>query len=201
MERHRCSGFDGSYLCCALCSMAVAPSFPIAWTLDFNSQIVASSFLMSITTMCKKKIATSFLVSVEITWGNSAALQNLETILGSSILIPKSDLVCRVAILVLFALPLALSASYQTCSGGSVMNTVANRSIVEYGAFRWPLVEGSQQSYSLIDTMSAFKQASLTHPSPPTSRFFSERKMLSCSIFPTQPYWKRCKASWGSARA
>ncbi|KAL6364367.1 hypothetical protein LRP88_01767 [Fusarium phalaenopsidis] len=154
-----------SYLCCALCFIVVAPSFPLAWTLGFNSQIVALGFLISIMTMCNKRIATRFLVSVEIRWGSSA-LQNLEAILGSSIFIPKSDLVCRVAILILSALPLVLSASYKTFSGGSVMNTVTDRSIVKYGAFSRPLVEGTQQSYSLIDTMSAFKRASLTQPSP-----------------------------------
>ncbi|UPK95721.1 hypothetical protein LCI18_006656 [Fusarium solani-melongenae] len=155
-----------SYLCCALCFVVVAPSLPLAWTLGFNSQIVALGFLISIMTICNKRIATRFLVSVEIRWGNSA-LQNLEAILGSSIFIPKSDLVCRVAILLLSTLPLVLSASYKTFSGGSAMNTVTDRPIVEYGAFSRPLVEGSQQSYSLIDTMSAFKQASLTQPSPP----------------------------------
>mgnify|MGYP006949450889 CR=1 FL=1 len=50
------------------------------------------------------------------------------------------------------------------------MNSVTDRSIVKYGAFSRPLVEGSQQSYSLIDPMSAFKQASLTQPRPPPSR-------------------------------
>ncbi|KAF7195305.1 hypothetical protein HII31_03511 [Pseudocercospora fuligena] len=102
---------------CALAVIVVTVD-RIAWELGYNGQLIVVGLLIGIMSICLKFIVPTLFLMCEITFGNST-IQNIDAIRTNSSLATKVDWWWRFALLLLIALPLALSVAYKQFFNGS----------------------------------------------------------------------------------
>ena len=83
--------FDTADLLAVICSLGclvvsmsvISPNRDLSWRLGYEGQIVAIGFLLSIMTLCVKKVAPTLFLILEARWGSST-LQNVRTVQNTS---------------------------------------------------------------------------------------------------------------------
>ncbi|SLM41059.1 hypothetical protein LPUS_11959 [Lasallia pustulata] len=139
--------FDSLDLAAVLCSLAcvaasifvVTPHLTISWWLGFEDQLVVIGFLMSVMTLCVKRLAPTLFLILEAQWGSSN-LQNYNAILTNSMWLSQTALLWRTTLFILVLLPLVLSAAYkQFTTGGTSTAVIQNRPAGHYGLVAAPL--------------------------------------------------------------
>ena len=138
---------DSLDLAAALCSLAclaasifvVTPHLTISWRLGFKDQLTVIGFLMSVMTLCVKRLAPTLFLILEAQWGSSN-LQNYNAILTNSMWLSQTALLWRTILFILVLLPLGLSAAYkQFAVGGTSTAIIQNRPAGDYGLVAAPL--------------------------------------------------------------
>lgn len=138
-----------SWICGILALVAIF-SVTVAAYLGETRQLIVVGFLLSITALCMQGRSTKFLIAVEILLAESS-LQNLEAILQMDCSTSGASVRLRVIILMLYALPLALSVGYKSFTGGSTTTTIPSRSM-EFGMTPPPGTNNTGYGLSLFST-------------------------------------------------
>ena len=130
-----------SLLCLVIAIVTVANE-SISWRLSVgNRQLIVVGFLLSIMNLCLGSLAPTLFLLLEAKFGPST-IQNYEGILRNQPLTSKLSLAWRMALGLMLALPIGLSAAYKNFSGGEstmmvdVMSYIGNESY--YGMFAPP---------------------------------------------------------------
>ena len=129
-----------SLLCLLIGILAVVDKAFAAY-LGEKNQLILVGLLLSLMAACTQKQVQLFLITFETRFGAST-LQNYDSILRYSMLDGNASLFLKAAIVFIFALPLALSASYKQFVSGSTVLTI-DPTVVTFGPVGPPgLVEG-----------------------------------------------------------
>lgn len=130
-----------SLLCLVIAILTVANE-SISWRLGVgNRQLIVVGFLLSIMNLCLGSVVPTLFLLLEATFGPST-IQNYDGILRNQPLTSKLSLAWRMALGLMWALPLGLSAAYKNFSGGEstimvdAMTYIGNESY--YGMFAPP---------------------------------------------------------------
>ena len=107
-----CLGCLIATVCC------VHPHFDIAWRLGSDNQLIVIGFLLSVMNQCLRQITPNLFLILEARWGKST-LQNYDAILRNSSSLSQTHAGWRAVLLLLIALPLALSVAYKRFTGGT----------------------------------------------------------------------------------
>jgi hypothetical protein len=106
-----------SVACCAL-ALAVVVDQSFAWHLGLTNQLILIGLLLSVMNMCLKTVAPDLFLQIEARFGPSH-LQNYDAILRNRPFAAQTDILWRLGLLLLAALPLGLSAAYKLFAGGT----------------------------------------------------------------------------------
>lgn len=106
-----------SIICLIIALLAVA-SENLSWRLGFqNRQLIVLGFLLSIMNLCLASVTPKLFLLLEARLGPSR-LQNFDAILRNSPTASRLSVGWRLLIIVMLALPIALSVAYKTFTGG-----------------------------------------------------------------------------------
>lgn len=105
-------------LTCFIIAVLVVSHAPFAVQLTQKNQLIVIGFLLSLMSACLQRQAQLLLITLEARFGAST-LQNYDSILRSSMLDANVGVLVKASLMVLFALPLALSASYKQFVSGN----------------------------------------------------------------------------------
>lgn len=119
--------------CCAI-ALTVLRDRHLAWILGYQYQLVVIGFTLSMMNVCLSYSRTYFFTLVEARFGQST-LQNYDAILQNAIFSPQTTFYWRVAILVLWLLPIGLSVAYKLFPVGTVSAHVSSSEPVDYGLY------------------------------------------------------------------
>lgn len=100
-----------SIICFAIGVIIVQPG-SAAWHLQYNGQIIVFGLLLSIQTLCLRRLSPIAFAIIEARYGQSH-LQNYEAIFRGQVLASHVQTAWRTAILVLVLLPIGLSTIYK----------------------------------------------------------------------------------------
>ena len=143
----------------------ILPDRHLSWRLGYEGQIIVIGFLLSVMTLCSRRIAPTFFILLEARWGNSR-LQNYESLLRTSVTLPHTGIIWRTVLLVLLLLPLGLSAAYKKFSGGQSTISIRSPFSGHYGLAPPPLGSDTIQNntmYYMINATTPFWTASLAN--------------------------------------
>ena len=168
-----------AFFCAVLGVMAVANN-KFSWHLGVaNYQLIVIGFLLSIMNLCLGIVAPVLFLLLEAKFGPSV-VQNYDAILRNKPLASGLNILWRVVLGIMVALPLALSIAYKTFTGGeSALKVIDSDYISEasfYGMFPPPGVKSIGASIGLsiffnatLPFLVASSQASNgSEPHPPT---------------------------------
>ena len=143
-------------LVCLISAVVIVGSETVSWQLGCNNyQLIISGFLLSIMNLCLGTVAPTLFLLIEARFGSST-LQNYDGIVRNQLLSSGLSPAWRLALGIMLALPLGLSAAYKNFTGGeSVMNVNATGYIGNasyYGMFPAPGVQslGEKTGISLF---------------------------------------------------
>jgi hypothetical protein len=123
-----------SIICLFIALFAVA-SENLSWRLGFqNRQLIVLGFLLSIMNLCLASVTPKLFLLLEARLGPSI-LQNFDAILRNSPTASKLSVGWRLIIIIMLALPIALSVAYKTFTGGQSAMKVDPLDYVPYASF------------------------------------------------------------------
>jgi hypothetical protein len=107
-----------SLLCFVLGALTITPSLTIAWHLRFNGQIIVIGLLLGIMNLCMQTILPFTFLLLEERFGR-CRLQNYQAIISGQLAGSHVNLLWRLTLFFLLALPLGLSVAYKRFLGGT----------------------------------------------------------------------------------
>lgn len=147
----------------------ITPDWSLSWRLGFEGQIIVIGFLLSIMTLCMRRVAPTLFLILEARWGDSR-LQNYEALLRVTITLSHTRLIWRVTLLSLILLPLGLSVAYKRFIGGLSTVSIDARYPGYYGLAPPPMgnyhVINNYSPYLAINASVPFLDASSSDDNP-----------------------------------
>ncbi|KAK1446166.1 hypothetical protein CMEL01_10409 [Colletotrichum melonis] len=134
----------------------------ISWYLGVgNNQLIVVEFLLSITSLCLGSVAPNLFILIEARFGEST-IQNYDGLLRNKPTASRLGMSWRVALILMLALPIALSVAYKTFTVGESrmdidsFDYISNK--IYYGMFQPPgiLLFNGVSSATALDTIQAF---------------------------------------------
>ena len=149
-----------SLLCLVIAIVTVANE-SISWRLGIgNRQLIVLGFLLSIMNLCLGSLAPTLFLLLEAKFGPST-IQNYDGILRNRPLSSKLSLAWRLALGLMLALPLGLSAAYKSFSGGESTMMVDATSYIGNKSYYGMFVPPGLQSLGERTGISLFFNATL----------------------------------------
>ena len=122
----------GSLLCLTFIYITVSPSSSIPWRLGVTRQFQIIGFFLSLMNQCFLAVAPKFFLLIEARFGPSY-LQNYNTILRNSFMLPSTNHVWRGILMTLVLLPIGLGLAYKEFDSGIAQVLVNNNTGSFYG--------------------------------------------------------------------
>ncbi|KAK0382422.1 hypothetical protein CLIM01_00235 [Colletotrichum limetticola] len=146
----------------------------ISWYLGVgNNQLIVVEFLLSITSLCLGSVAPNLFILIEARFGEST-IQNYDGLLRNKPTASRLGMSWRVALILMLALPIALSVAYKTFTVGEnrmdidSFDYISNKTY--YGMFQPPGILLFNGVSRFFNATTAFREAtklSSNGPEPP----------------------------------
>ncbi len=168
---------------------AITSNWSLSWRLGFEGQIIVINFLLSIMTLCMRRVASTLFLILEARWGDSR-LQNYEALLRISVTLSHVRHIWRAILLFLLLLPLGLSVAYKRFSDEHLIVSFIDRYFEYYGLTSSPMgnyhVIHNYSPYLAINAIVPFVKASsndnITLPLSPKTYDFNTLFIDNTSI-------------------
>ncbi|EXJ81693.1 hypothetical protein A1O1_07758 [Capronia coronata CBS 617.96] len=149
--------------------VTIIPDWSISWSLQYSGQIVVIGLILGIMGQCMRTVLPYAFVLLEARFGKSR-LQNYEALLTGRAFLSTTSLGWRLALIIVVAIPLGLSAAYKRFLGGtssaevsvSLLRPEFGVSFPRLGTWAPP----ADSVYLSISSMSAFLTAAQYDPQP-----------------------------------
>ncbi|KAK1477997.1 hypothetical protein CABS01_03299 [Colletotrichum abscissum] len=135
----------------------------ISWYLGVgNNQLIVVGFLLSITSLCLGSVAPILFILIEARFGKST-IQNYDGLLRNKPTASRLGMSWRVALILMLALPIALSVAYKTFTGGESQMEIDSFDYISnktyYGMFQPPGILSFNGVSGFLNAATAFREA------------------------------------------
>ncbi|KAK1533763.1 hypothetical protein CPAR01_10471 [Colletotrichum paranaense] len=160
-------------ICLALGILVVSHE-SISWYLGVgNNQLIVVGFLLSIMSICLGSVAPNLFILIEAIFGEST-IQNYDELLRNKPTASRLGVSWRVALILMLALPIALSVAYKTFTVGESRMDIDSFDYISnktyYGMFQPPGILLFNGVSRFFNATTAFREAtklSSNGPEPP----------------------------------